>query len=74
LIALFCQRETTLINDLLDLSRLEADADPLLLSTLDLSSWLAHVVIVFEEIARQRSQILTFAPSHDQCLLTTDYI
>ncbi len=68
-----CQRETALINDLLDLSRLEAESEPLLLSTLDLSDWLAHVIVTFEERARQKNQTLRFEAADQECLLTTDY-
>lgn len=38
-----CRREIALINDLLDLSRLDAQSEPLFLTTLNLSDWLRHL-------------------------------
>lgn len=51
----------SLINDLLDLSRLDADAEPLELTTLDLNSWLPSIIYPFEE----RIQRFYRVPTHD---------
>ncbi|MBD1909296.1 MULTISPECIES: GAF domain-containing protein [unclassified Leptolyngbya] len=54
-----CHRELKLINDLLDLSRLDAESEPLLLTTMDLGDWLHHLSEPFIERTRARSQTLT---------------
>lgn len=53
-----CQREINLINALLDLSRLEANDAPLILTQIDLGTWLTHVVEPFRERAKQGRQQL----------------
>ncbi|PZD74470.1 Alkaline phosphatase synthesis sensor protein PhoR [Acaryochloris thomasi RCC1774] len=53
-----CSRETELINDLLDLQRLEADTEPMPLEMLVLSEWLAGVLEPFQSRARDRKQHL----------------
>lgn len=53
-----CSRETELINDLLDLQRLEADTEPMPLEKLVLSEWLAGVLEPFQSRARDRKQNL----------------
>jgi len=55
-----CDREIRLINDLLNLSRLDAGTEPLLLSTVDLSNWLEHAVQTFQtrSMAQQQNLIL----------------
>jgi len=72
-----CQRETNLINNLLDLSRLEAEAEPLTLTSIDLSSWLTGLVEPYLERARSHQQqfqliLATNLPSitSDESLLT----
>lgn len=67
-----CQRETNLINDLLDLSRLDAGTEPLMLMTIDLRSWLLHIAEPFEERARQQQQQLQIDIPHDLPQLTVD--
>jgi len=53
-----CNRETALINDLLDLQRLEAGADIIDLQTLPLQEWLPPIVEAFQERARSCQQTL----------------
>ncbi len=44
-----CDRETKLIQDLLDLQQLDNDTVALLISSIDLPQWLAHVVKPFQK-------------------------
>lgn len=53
-----CQRETTLINDLLNLSRLDAEIEPLVLTSIDLTAWLPHLIEPFYERIQQHQQQL----------------
>lgn len=68
-----CQRELMLINDLLDLSRLEAETEPLLLSTLDLKDWLLHLAEPFLARMHQQQQQPIVAVPSDLPPLTTDF-
>lgn len=54
-----CQREISLINDLLDLSRLDTEQTPLQLTSIDLNTWLPTVVHPFLERAHSHHQHLT---------------
>ncbi|MGI0488732.1 ATP-binding protein [Pantanalinema rosaneae CENA516] len=56
-----CQREINLINDLLDLSRLEANSDPVTWSSLDLAIWLPQLLRPFLERAQVQHQQLQLA-------------
>lgn len=67
-----CSRETTLINDLLDLQRLEAGADTLELQTLALQEWLPYIINAFQERTRIRQQTLDLDLAPDLPSLTTD--
>lgn len=59
-----CQREISLINDLLDLTRLDAGDEPLNLSTIDLQIWIPHVLEPFEHrVINQRQQLHIFIPT-----------
>ncbi len=51
-----CQRETELINDLLDLQRLEAGANPAEIEPIDMSLWLPKVIEPFKSRTRERGQ------------------
>jgi signal transduction histidine kinase len=51
-----CQRETNLINDLLDMARLDAGAAPLNVTTLSLSLWLPIIAEPFVERTRSQQQ------------------
>ncbi|MCM1982632.1 ATP-binding protein [Lyngbya confervoides] len=53
-----CQRETELINDLLDLQRLEAGANPAAMEPIDITQWLPKVLEPFKSRTRERQQIL----------------
>ena len=67
-----CQRESRLINDLLDLSRLEVVEEVLTLTDIDLSVWLPHLVAPFVERARGHQQALELDLMPNLPLLTTD--
>ncbi|NEP13826.1 MAG: GAF domain-containing sensor histidine kinase [Symploca sp. SIO2C1] len=51
------KRELNLINDLLDLSRLEAGSEPLQLSTIKLPSWLPEIMEPFVARAHNQKQL-----------------
>jgi PAS domain S-box-containing protein len=53
-----CNREIELINDLLDLQRLEAGAQEMQFNPLDLNMWFPHLVESFEVRVQQRQQTL----------------
>jgi signal transduction histidine kinase len=53
-----CLRETNLINDLLDLQRLESSATPIHLESLDLLEWLPNIINPFYSRTKERSQVL----------------
>lgn len=60
-----CQRETSLINDLLDLTRLDAGTAPLLQTEIDLQNWVPHIADPFMvRLQRHRQQLLLEIPSH----------
>ncbi|MDX2100409.1 MAG: GAF domain-containing protein [Leptolyngbyaceae cyanobacterium bins.59] len=67
-----CQREISLINDLLDLSRLEAAADPLKLSKIYLSKWLPSITYPYQERANSQQQKLEVHIAPNLPTLTTD--
>lgn len=51
-----CEREISLIDDLLDLQRLNAGVQPLVLETIDIESWLLEIVEPFQARTRDRQQ------------------
>ncbi|NJO43383.1 MAG: response regulator [Cyanobacteria bacterium CRU_2_1] len=55
-----CDQEINLINDLLDLQRLEVGDQPVDLVPIDLKEWLPHLIQPFLERAQQRQQNLQF--------------
>ncbi|MBD2021749.1 GAF domain-containing protein [Leptolyngbya sp. FACHB-36] len=67
-----CQREISLINDLLDLSRLEAGTEPLVLTEIALPTWISHFVTPFVERAQNQQQHLHIAVPTELPDLTTD--
>lgn len=56
-----CMRETNLINDLLDLQRLESSATPIAIEKLDLLEWLPNIINPFYSRTQERNQILNVA-------------
>ncbi|MGP1386777.1 MAG: PAS domain S-box protein [Thainema sp.] len=68
-----CRRETNLINDLLDLSRLEAETEPLQSTTMNLQHWIPHVLESFVNQTRIRNQQFTLDIAADLPPLTTDF-
>jgi signal transduction histidine kinase/FixJ family two-component response regulator len=67
-----CQREISLINDLLDLARLDAGTEPLILTQVKLKDWLEHIVEPFQARAIAQDQHLTIGLSHEDSTLKTD--
>jgi signal transduction histidine kinase len=66
-----CQRESKLINDLLALSYLEAETEPLTLMVVDLKAWMPPLVQSFEERAGgQQQQLNLVIPPNLPSLLT----
>ncbi|WP_448571985.1 PAS domain S-box protein [Trichothermofontia sp.] len=68
-----CEREISLINDLLDLSRLEAGTEPLSLSTMDLQLWLPHLTEPFHSRMANHQQQFVIQVATDLPPLTTDF-
>ncbi|MBD2463150.1 HAMP domain-containing protein [Oscillatoria sp. FACHB-1407] len=54
-----CKREVELINDLLDLQRLEANHQPIALQPIDLQEWLPPMLQSFRSRLHDRQQIFT---------------
>ena len=67
-----CDREIKLINDLLDLQRLDAKVDPLDGIPLQLQNWLPHITEVFQLRIAQSQHILEIAIDPDLPPLVTD--
>ncbi|PSB24900.1 GAF domain-containing protein [Stenomitos frigidus] len=68
-----CQREINLINNLLDLSRVESGDDPLTLTTKDLQSWIPGIANVFVDRAKSQQQTLLVEVPSRLPPLTTDF-
>ncbi|SRR5579883_453777 len=56
-----CDRELSLVNELLELQRLESGVAPAAWGTLHLGDWLADLVTTYQTRARERSQALHLA-------------
>lgn len=56
-----CLRETNLINDLLDLQRLESSSTPIALENLDLLEWLPNIINPFYSRTQERDQVFNVA-------------
>jgi PAS domain S-box-containing protein len=67
-----CDREIALINDLLDLARLDANRAMLEWSCVDLPLWLTHITEAFIERANRQQQNLVLNLSDSLPPLTTD--
>lgn len=68
-----CQRETELINDLLDLQRLEAASYPVfLVESIDLQHWLPMIMAPFYDRTSKRQQTLQLQLSADVPPLLSD--
>ncbi len=66
-----CQREISLVNNLLDLSRLEAGTEPLLMTIIDPTIWIPGIAEPFIERAREQQQHLVVEiPSQLPTLMT----
>jgi signal transduction histidine kinase len=68
-----CQRETSLINDLLDLSRLDSGLEPLMPLTHRLQYWLPHITESFVERTHSQQQQLSITIDDELPPLTTDF-
>ncbi|MDX2230938.1 MAG: PAS domain S-box protein [Leptolyngbyaceae cyanobacterium bins.349] len=68
-----CKRETNLINDLLDLSRLDSGVEPLMLQNLDLRYWLSHITEVFNERIHTCQQRLVLDLATELPEIKTDF-
>ncbi|MUG98174.1 response regulator [Scytonema sp. UIC 10036] len=59
-----CDQELNLVNDLLDLQRLEAEETPIELTSIEVGEWIAQITEVYQERAQERQQRLdVFLPS-----------
>jgi len=67
-----CARETDLINNLLDLQRLEAGVSPMGLETLHVHEWLATILEPFHSRIKQRQQSLRVDCPEDLPPLSSD--
>ncbi|MEB3357468.1 MAG: ATP-binding protein [Synechococcales bacterium] len=67
-----CQRETQLIDNLLDLSRLDAGTELLQISTVPLQTWVPHLAEVFQERCRRQQQTLYLDLPSDLPTIVTD--
>jgi signal transduction histidine kinase len=67
-----CQREAQLINDLLDLSRLDAKTEPLEFTEVTLLDWLPALAEPFTDRIDSHNQQLKFCIPSDLPTLTTD--
>lgn len=67
-----CQRETQLINDLLNLTRLDANTEPLHLTSIDLRFLLPHIAEPFQERTQQQQQQLLIEIPENIPFITTD--
>lgn len=65
-----CDRETNLINNLLDLTRLDSDIEPLFKRSMPLSPWVDHIAEVFVERAHKQQQTLTLHIAEDLVIYT----
>ena len=67
-----CEREISLINDLLDLQRLDVGNHPMLIQPIDLLSWLPTLIDSFQPRAKSREQTLTLSIPNSLPELSSD--
>ncbi len=67
-----CEREISLINDLLDLQRLDVGNHDLALQTIHINEWLPALVSSFQERATSRQQQLQVTIAENIPILTSD--
>ncbi|GAB1545100.1 hypothetical protein NUACC21_77760 [Scytonema sp. NUACC21] len=67
-----CRREGKLINDLLSLTYLNADTEPLTLIVIDMQTWIPSIVESFQELASCHKQKLKLNIARGLPLLETD--
>ncbi len=67
-----CEREISLINDLLDLQRLDVGNHDLALQKIQINEWLPALVNSFQERATSRQQHLQISLAEDLPVLTSD--
>lgn len=71
-----CQREIELINDLLDLSRLEMGRAELDITSVNLQHWLPHIAEPFLERAEQQQQqlVIDIMPGIGEIMIDLSYL
>lgn len=67
-----CQREISLINDLLDLTRIDSGSEPLNLSPIHLQFWISHVAEPFVQRTYHQEQSLEILVPDNLPPFTTD--
>ncbi|PZO55440.1 MAG: phosphoacceptor domain-containing protein [Phormidesmis priestleyi] len=67
-----CEREISLINDLLDLQRLDVGNHPMIIQPIGLANWLPNLVNGFQPRAKSRQQMLTLTIPADLPELRSD--
>ncbi len=74
ILAAECERETELINDLLDLQRLEAGVNPIGVEEVKIQSWLPRVLQPFESRVNEREQKFLVDCAEDLPAIKTDRV
>ncbi|WP_008309941.1 ATP-binding protein [Leptolyngbya sp. PCC 6406] len=67
-----CEREISLINDLLDLQRIDGGNHPIYPQRIDVTTWLPGLINSFQERAQSRQQMLQYTVAADVPLLISD--
>ncbi|MBW4582255.1 MAG: response regulator [Tildeniella nuda ZEHNDER 1965/U140] len=67
-----CRREISLLSDLLDLSHLDAEVEPLLSTEVELGAWIPHIAEPLLQRFRKQSQTLQFHLSTSLPPIETD--
>jgi PAS domain S-box-containing protein len=67
-----CERELNLVDDLINMRIIDADAYPLELTSMRLQDWLPEIVQSFQELAQTQQQTLKFSISPDLPSLVSD--